>query len=45
MKIIMGFGFITLLDYVENWELRTGCYVVAAVVAVIFTMYQFSKDF
>jgi len=44
MKTITGFGFITLLDHIENWELRTGCYVVAVVVAIIFVMYQFSKD-
>lgn len=44
MKIIMGFGLITFLDYIENWELRIGCYVVAVVVAILFTMFQFSRD-
>jgi hypothetical protein len=44
MKIITGFGFITFFDYIENWELRVGCYVVAAVVAILFTMYQLSRD-
>ena len=44
MKIITGFGFIALLDYIENWELRIGCYVVAVVVAVVYIMYQSSID-
>lgn len=44
MKIITGFGFITFLDYIENWELRVGCYVVVVVVAVIYIMYQSSID-
>jgi len=45
MKIIMGFGFITLLDYVEDWQLRAACYIVAVVVAILFIMWQHSKDF
>ena len=44
MRIITGFGFAGLLDYIEDWQLRAGCYVVAVVVAVLYIMYQLSID-
>lgn len=44
MRVITGFGLIAFLDYIEDWQLRLGWHIVVTVVAVLFIMYQLSKD-